>query len=204
MVRDPEHYDDVLRSPLGHRLMFVLLTMLSFALFTPTAMLPKVRQYGELVQEEGKLKRRVAELNDEVRHRAELAEAFAHDAGVNERLAVLDLGYRKPNEEVYAVLADESLPAAESPPAVGSPPRTALLIPDDWPEYAINAEIWANDHGFIDLFLDENMRPVFLFMSGGLLVAAFVLFAPRLPRQALAKKTPKFVAASHRPIHAAG
>src|SRR5947209_1513693 len=113
------------RAPLGHKLMFILLSVLAFGLFAPAVMLPKLRDYGQLLVEEQKLKRRVSELNDEVRHRAELAEAFARDAIVNERLAVLDLGYRKPNEEVFAVMPGEPL-LPEPIPADTSTPRSAL------------------------------------------------------------------------------
>lgn len=173
---------DLSRSPLGHKLMFVILAMLSFCLFTPTVMLPKLRDYGQLMVEEQKLKRRVAELNDEVRHRAELTEAFARDAIVNERLAVLDLGYRKPNEEVFAVTPEEPTPT-ELPPMNASAPRSALLITDEWPMWAKDCEAWADERGIIDLFLDRNLHAVFLLMSGGLLVAAFVLFAPRIRRR---------------------
>jgi len=169
------------RSPLGHKLMFVSLSLLAFCLFTATVMLPKLRLYGELLQEEQKISARVAELNDEARRRAELAEAFARDIIVNERLAVLDLSYRKPNEEVYAVVSEET---AEPEPARTEPQtqRSALLLPDDWPSWATRAEAWADDRRLIDLFLDPALRPVFLLMSGGLLIAAFVLFAPRVRR----------------------
>jgi hypothetical protein len=169
------------RAPLGHKLMFIILSLLAFCLFAPAVMLPKLRDYGQLLVEEQKLKRKVAELNDEVRHRAELAEAFARDAIVNERLAVLDLGYRKPNEEVFAVMPGEPL-LPEPMPADTSTPRSALLLPDDWPTWAQDAEIWANDRGIVDLFLDPNLHAIFLLMSGGLIVAAFVLFAPRVRR----------------------
>lgn len=168
-------------SPLGHKLMFLLLSILSICLFVPSVMLPKLRQYGELLQEEQKLKTRVAELNDESRRRAELAEAFARDAVVNERLAVLDLSYRKPNEEVFAVVSDDP-DEIELPHSEAKPLRSALLLPDDWPAWAIDTELWADERGLIDLFLDATMRPIFLLMSGGLLVAAFVLFAPRIRR----------------------
>ncbi|MEK6644814.1 MAG: hypothetical protein AABZ08_13000 [Planctomycetota bacterium] len=171
-------------SPAGHRFMFVVLAILSFALFAPAVLLPRIRSFGELLVEEQKLKQRIAELNDEARRRAELEEAFSHDAIVNERLAVLDLGYHKPNEEVFSVIHDESISASQVPPMDVHPPRSALLIPDDWPTWTLNAERWAQQRGIVDLFLDESLRPVFLLMSGGLLVAAFVLFAPRirLPR----------------------
>ena len=187
MARTPEQIEADFaaaapHSPLGHRLMFVLLVLLAFALFAPAVLLPKLRQYGELLQEEQTIRRRVAQLNDEVRQRAELADSFANDTVVNERLAVLDLGYRKPNEEVFSVTADDPIVGSELPPADTKPPRSALLLPEDCPPWAIDLEKWGNQKGVIDLFLDPGLRPVFLLMSGGLLVAAFVLFAPRVCR----------------------
>lgn len=173
------------RSPFGHRLMFVVLALLSFSLFAPAVLLPRIRSYGELLVEEQKLKQKVAELNDEARRRAELEEAFTRDAVVNERLAVLDLGYRKPNEEVFSVISDESISQSLVPPMEPHTPRSALLIPDEWPAWTIRAERWAQERGIIELFLDESLRPVFLLMSCGLLVAAFVLFAPRIRRPQL-------------------
>jgi hypothetical protein len=190
---------DLPRSPLGHKLMFLLLSLLAFCLFTPTVMLPKLRQYGELLREEQKIKDRVAELGDEARRRAELTEAFARDTIVNERLAVLDLSYRKPNEEVYAVLTDESIEPVLRP-ADPRPPRSALLLPDNWPRWTTRAETWADNRGLIDLFLDPTVRPVFLLMSGGLLISAFVLFAPRIPGPA-PRHTSLNIASRHVRVH---
>ena len=167
-------------SPLGHRLMFVLLTMLAFALFAPTVLLPIIRDHCELLAEEIRLQKRVTELEGDVAHHEELAYAFAHDSVINERLAVLDLRYRRPDEVVIPVLAG-NVPKPE--PAKTPPPtaaRSTLNLPDDWPAWAIAAESWSARHGLIDLFLDPMLRPVFLLMSGGLTIAAFLLFAPRI------------------------
>ncbi|HKQ49179.1 MAG TPA: hypothetical protein VJZ71_14000 [Phycisphaerae bacterium] len=167
-------------SPLGHRLMFVLLTLLAFALFAPTVLLPILRDHCELLAEESRLQKRVAELEGDVAHHEELAYAFAHDSVINERLAVLDLRYRRPDEVVIPVLAGNLAkpePPRTPPPA---PARSALNLPDDWPAWTLAAESWSARHGLIDLFLDSMLRPVFLLMSGGLTIAAFVLFAPRI------------------------
>jgi len=56
--------------------------------------------------------------------------------------------------------------------------RSALHIPADWPGGVHRVEQWAGRHGLIDLFLDRSLRPALLFMSGGLIIAAFVLFSP--------------------------
>jgi len=165
-------------SPFSHRMMFLALSTISFLLFAPTVVLPLVREHGELLAEEARLRQRVAELQDKVRHRAELAEAFQHDAVVNERLAVLDLGYRRPNEEVVTLLPEE--PASrEQPAAAPAEMGGPLLLSPDWPDWAHRAASWADSRGLIEPFLDADLRPVLLLMSAGGLIAAFVLFAPR-------------------------
>jgi hypothetical protein len=169
---------DTRSSPLGHRLMFVLLLLLAFVLYAPTTLLPLLKEHCELLAEEVRLKKVLVQLDQEIQHRDELAKAFAQDNVINERLAMLDLHYTKPDEEVLPVLppdfAPPGVPEPEAPPT-----RSALGLPDDWPPWAIKAEVWANDRGLIGLFLDSGLRPVFYLMAAGLVIAAFVLFAPR-------------------------
>jgi len=160
--------------------MFVMLACLAFCLFAPTVLLPILKEHCELLAEEARLKDRVTQLEGEVSHREELAYAFAHDSVINERLAVLDLHYRKPDEVILPVLAGNMAapePAKTPPPR---PTRSALNLPGDWPAWTLKAETWSARYGMIDLFLDPMLRPVFLLMSCGLIVAAFVLFAPRV------------------------
>jgi hypothetical protein len=54
-----------------------------------------------------------------------------------------------------------------------------MHIPAHWPAAIRAMGRWTNDRGLVDLFLNPTLRPAFLLMSGGLIVAAFVLFAPR-------------------------
>lgn len=165
--------------------MFLLLAGLAFGLFAPTVLLPILKEHCDLLAEEAELNKHVAELKGEVAHLNELAYAFAHDTVINERLAVLDLRYRKPDEVILPVLTAgfaKPEPKKVTPP---KPARSALNFPDDWPEWSLQAESWSARYGLIDLFLDPMLRPVFLLMSGGILIAAFVLFAPRVrPRRA--------------------
>jgi hypothetical protein len=169
---------DTRSSPLGHRLMFVLLMLLAFILYAPTTLLPLLKEHCKLLAEETRLQKVLVQLDDELQHKDELAEAFARDSVINERLAMLDLHYMKPDEEVLPVLppdfAPPSVPEPKAPPT-----RSALGLPDDWPPWAIQAEVWANDHGLIDLFLAKDLRPIIYLMAAGMVVAAFVLFAPR-------------------------
>ena len=161
--------------------MFLGLLGLSFVVFAPTVLLPILRDYCDLLAEEEQLKKDVAALEREISRREELMYAFQNDAVVNERLAVLDLHYKRPNEVIMPVIGEASiLPAASEEPAPPPVVRSALRLPANWPDWALTTEDWADRKGLISLFLDPSLRPVFLLMSGGLTIAAFVLFAPRI------------------------
>lgn len=163
--------------------MFVVFALLSFVMFAPVVMLPIIRDHGELLVEESRLLERNTRLRAELNRRVVMLDAFQNDAVVNERLAMLDLHYRKPGEDVLTVLP-KHFEAAEVEFAAAPPVfQSVLKIPSDWPAPARRAEAWAQQNGLIDLFLNPDVRPAFLLMSGGLLIAAFVLFAPRLPRK---------------------
>ncbi len=168
-------------SPFGHRLMFLAFTLLAFCLFAPTALLPALDEHCKLLAEERRLHELIAELDRQVEHGEELTYAFANDAMINERLAVLDLRYRKPDEVVVPVLAPSGQPVAPAATAIAAAADAdGLAIPDDWPWWTRAVNNWAHQRGLVDLFRDDSLRPVFLLMSCGLLVAAFILFAPRI------------------------
>jgi hypothetical protein len=165
-------------SPMGHRLLFVALTVLAFLLFSPSVVFPLLQQYGKTLEEEARLIRLNDEFEREVERRENLLDAFANDVTINERLAVLDLRYENPEEEILTVLP-ETPSTADSSAAASTPFQSELRIPATWPRRIRSAEAWAQHYGLIDLFLDPTLQLVFLFMSGGLIIAAFVLFAPR-------------------------
>ena len=167
------------RSPWGHRVMFLLFALMSFCLFAPAVVLPLLREHCALLAEEGRIQKRVDGLQAEIDQRAQLIEAFAADSSVNEKLAMIDLQYRRPNEEVLPVLPKD-LAAEPLTNDAGPPRRSALQLPDSWPRWALRAESWSQERQVIDLFLDEKLRPILLLMSAGLIIAAFVLFAPRV------------------------
>ena len=157
--------------------MFVCFSFLSFGLFAPTILLPLVREHCELLAEESRLKQIRVDLTGEIDRRDSLMEAFSNDPTIVERLAVLDLNYQRPHEEVLPVLPKgyvATVPDSEVSPVF----RGDLQIPADWPGGVQRVEHWAERHGLIDLFLDGSLRPALLFMSGGLIIAAFVLFSP--------------------------
>ncbi|MCG8408349.1 MAG: hypothetical protein MI923_24375 [Phycisphaerales bacterium] len=167
-------------SPLGHRIMFVVFALLAFGLFAPTILLPILREHCELLAEEGRLTKQCTELEQETIRQDALLEAFATDQTINERLAVLDLHYKNPNEIVVPVLRTDQVTVT---PSFNLPEfQSDLSIPAHWPRSVRRLERWAEKKGLIDLYLDPALRPAFLLMAGGLIIAAFVLCAPRTHR----------------------
>lgn len=174
-------------SPLGHRLMFLLLATLAFAVFAPTVLLPILNEHCQLLAEERRLTDSIDKLGQEVARLEELVYAFENDVIINERLAVLDLHYKRPDEVVVPVIDYDRLASGGGAPAdstgataVAAVPGGRLALPDDWPAWTHRAEAWAAQRGLIAIFLDDGLRPVFLLLSCGLLIAAFVIFAPRV------------------------
>jgi hypothetical protein len=171
------HANDEPVSPLGHRLMFALLSLMALVLYAPTVLLPLVREFGELRAEERRLGLAVASLESEVARREELLDAFQYDSEINERLALLDLHYRRPHEEIVSLPAagrvEPQVDVTQSADEAGG-----LMLPPNWPDWALSAEAWMDAKGLTGLFLDGGLRIVFLLMAGGLVIAAFVLFAP--------------------------
>jgi len=171
--------------------MFLMLALLSFAVYAPTVLLPIIREHCELLAEEARLSAAVTALKDEVDRRTELLDAFKHDAEVNERLAQIDLHYRRLNEETLAVTPVHTFPAPKEEPVIPEDPAGSLMLPSDWPPWALAAERWGDERGLTHLFLDPRLRVVLLLMAGGLLVAAFVLFAPAVrPTPARTRHSP--------------
>ncbi len=164
--------------PLGHHVMFLVFAFLAFYLYAPTVMFPIIQQHCELLAEEQRLQEGNAALVQEINRQKTLSDAFENDATINRRLAVLDLHYRAPGEEMLTILPrDYTVPPAFLPQE--SVYQSALMIPHDWPAGARQLELRAESWGLINLFLDGRFRPAFLLMACGLVVAAFVLFAPR-------------------------
>lgn len=166
------------RSPFGHRVMFLLLAVLSFAVYAPTVVLPIIREHCELLAEEARIDLEVQGLRKEVARGEEMLDAFKHDSEVIERLAQIDLNYQRPNEETMPVTPTRTFPAPDPARASLDEPTGSLMLPHDWPEWALTAQRWGDDRGITRLFVDARLRVVLLLMAGGLLVAAFVLFAP--------------------------
>lgn len=171
--------DELPRSPFEHRVIFVVLVILGFVLFAPTLLLPLLQEHCDLLAEEARIEQRIEDLRNEITRRDVLITAFTRDKVIVERLARLDLRFRKPGEVVVPILPEPTEPEFGSEAAAVSTDHI-LDLPEEWPTWAHRARQWADQRGLLAVFLNANVRPVFYLMSAGLVIAAFVLFAPRV------------------------
>lgn len=162
--------------------MFVLLTVLAFALYAPAVLLPILREHANLLAEERELREDVRELTADLERRKRLTDDFQTDPMVNERLAQLDLRYQRPGEEIVEI-PSEHLPPPIDEKRAGPRVRPEELVPPEWPVWAHDAERFARRKGLTQLYLDPAIRVVLLLMAGGLMIAAFVLYAPQVRRR---------------------
>jgi len=162
-------------------LLFSLFVGAAFLLFALPVLLPVLREHARLLEEERLLTEEVERLNARRLALDQLAKAMQTDARLNERLARSDLGYEREGEETV-MLRPGPYVAKVSDSAPAETPRIAAVVPRSWPGWTQRLETWADSRGWLSPFLDPRLRGIWLLMSGGLLVAAFVLFAPRAAR----------------------
>lgn len=166
-------------SPWGHRIMFVLLVLMAFALYGPAVLLQVLAENAAVLAEERRLSELVGAQQRQVDTIRELIDAFQHDPIVNERLALMDLKYQRPGEEIVPVALEGEPPFPTSGPAAHVDAADLALVPSDWPRWSRDAESWARQNHLTRLYISPTVRIVLLLMAGGLLVAAFVLYPPR-------------------------
>lgn len=176
---DTEQPDGGESSPWGHRIMFVLLVLMAFALYGPAVLLQVLAENAAVLAEEHRLAEQVAAQQRQVDTIRELIDAFQHDPIVNERLALMDLKYQRPGEEIVPVTLEGESPFATSQPNVHFDSADLTLVPAEWPRWSRDAESWARQNHLTRLYISPTVRVVLLLMAGGLLVAAFVLYPPR-------------------------
>lgn len=178
--------DDLIESPRAGRagrgaaawFFFILFMLTAIPLFAAPVLLPVVRDYTRMLEEEQALSLRVARLEERARRLDEFAAAVQADPHVNERLARMELGYTRPGESV--IMVDPS-PGAASSAQAGRwfDDAGGRITPPDWPDWAQRAESWAAQRGLIAAFMDPSLRGVWMLLSAGLVFAAFFVFGRR-------------------------
>lgn len=148
-------------------------------LFALPVLLPVTRDYARLVDEERGLSDEVSRLQARIKSLDDLAQSMRTDPKLNERMARSDLGFAREGEEVVMLRPTPRVVAVSdsfTPPIV----QRVSILPYHWPGWSHELEVWADDRGLVEPFLDSSLRTTWLLMAGGLVVSAFVLFAPRI------------------------
>jgi cell division protein FtsB len=181
-VHRQEEYDETTEqatpSPWAHRMLFFILVTLAFFAYAPAVLLPVLREYSAVLAEQRRLNREIEDLETQVQRMRRMATAFKEDPDVNERLAQIDLRYRRPDEEIVPIPPPLDAEFDERPVAADA---EDALVPPHWPVWAHQWEQTAREWGLVRVYLDPSARVVLLLMAGGLVIAAFVLYAPAAP-----------------------
>jgi len=165
-----------------HPIMFWVLTSLAFAIFVPCTLVPIAAESERLRAYEQDLRRDLALLEAQYERSREKARALASDPLVNERVARRELNYRPAGEQrirwstsdltgVQPVFQRPEI----HPPADTPTPPAAVKTYESW---ISTLRIWLPAWPYRALFASEPQRTILLLMAGGMLLAAFLLYAP--------------------------
>lgn len=172
----PHELGPAMHQPPAHPIMFWVLTGLALAIFTPCVLVPMWMDTEMLREEERAMAAQVGELKSQIARNQARMEALLADPLVNERIARRELNYRAEGEEVIrwspyelstATTARLDRTAAEATASTGGLDRWVAAL-----------SRWLPAWPWRDLFGRAPNRSLFLMMSGGLLMAAFVLYTP--------------------------
>jgi hypothetical protein len=154
-------------------LMFWVLIGLAAVAFIPCIVLPIWRDYQAAVLEARLEEQKVAVLQADVDRQRRVLEAIRTAPAVSVRLAQRELGYRQPGQQ-HVLVAGEVPSALEGEPIVQ--PVSATVEP---PEPIARLVAPLPEMRYDQVFCEPPTRTVIMLLSGGLMVAAFVLY----PRQ---------------------
>ncbi len=163
-----------------HLVMFWLLLVMAGLVFAPCIIVPVWMETQNLMRAEDDAARTVAQLDAYIAEQNRLIEALTSDPLVNERIARRDLRFRRPGEEIVPS-ARELAAASSSVSDITLPEEYPKPPPAQAPALVKAVSRWLPNLPWVDLFGKPPNRTIFLFMSGGLLVAAFVLFGHHEP-----------------------
>jgi len=178
--------------PLGHILMFWTLLAMGFATLAPCVLLPVWNDLQRWLQAEQTLTTTVAALQADLARGRRIMDALRTDPAVNERLAMRELGYERPDVEIVDLdppgMRIESIrPRSQGPVPLAAPGRGACgpaqadpIPPQPAPPFAGLAawlERWLPDWPWSALFCQSRTRYVMLAMSLGLIAGAFILYS---------------------------
>lgn len=164
----------------AHPIMFWLLVSMALAVFAPCVLLPVWIETESVLEYERGMEARLSELREQYRVNEIHIQALENDPLVSERLVRRELNVL-PDPERMVQLPPEHLASirVRLPQDVLAPASPAEIAPPEWMS-AVRS--WLPSWPWRRLFATSPNRTVFLLMSGGLLVSAFLLYAPRRVR----------------------
>jgi len=160
----------------AHPIMFWVLTALALAIFIPCTVVPIGVESDRLRLQEQRLKRENAVLQARYERSRDRAEALASDPLVNERIARRELNYRPEGEDMIQWASDELVSARPEMETLSG--QESSTVADVAPLWQKKVTAWLPAWPYRDLFASEPRRTILLLMAGGMLLAAFVLYAP--------------------------
>lgn len=164
--------------PIAHAIMFYVLSGLAVAIFAPCVLVPAWQQSAQLREYHRDLAVVVAGLQGQVEANRARTERWLSDPLVNERAVRREFNYQAPGEQVIRSGQDTSV----APTAIseGSTPRqrAVAIPPNPVPRWVTATKQWLPAWNWSFLFARSPNRELLLLMSGGLLLTAFILYAP--------------------------
>jgi len=165
------------RHQAGHTAAFWFLMVIAFAVFTPCVLMPAWIRYGELYRQEQIMAARVAAMTEAQDKLDRTIEALRTDPGVNERVAIRELGYKRHGEMAAASLWDGNkwqLLQSLEPIEVNVAPND-LQLPVAMSRLLSYLPNWP----YVEVFCESPYRETSLAMSIALMGFAFILYQRR-------------------------
>jgi hypothetical protein len=161
----------------AHPIMFWVLTGLALLIFAPCVLVPLWFEKEQMRAYEASLTAVVADLEHQAARGRARTQALLNDPQVNERIIRRELNVHPKSEQVIQWSPDELAAAAPGIDVPASRPAAAAQEENSSRCVAVLAR-WLPDWPYQDLFAKSPQRPLLLAMAGGLLLAAFMLYAP--------------------------
>lgn len=168
---------DAPASAAAHPIMFWVLTGLALLIFAPCVLVPLWFEKEQMRAYELSLAAVVADLEHQVARGQARTQALLNDPQVNERIVRRELNVHPKSERIVQWSPDELAAAVPGIDVPSSRPATAGQEENSSRCVAVLAR-WMPDWPYQDLFAKSPQRPLLLAMAGGLLLAAFMLYAP--------------------------
>jgi len=157
--------------------MFWVLTVLALLIFAPSVLVPLWLEKEQLGEYERSLAGAVAQIESQVARSQARSQALLTDPQVNERIIRRELNVQPQGERVIRWSPDE-LAAARPEIVVPASQPAAREREENSSRCVAVLSQWLPDWPYRDLFARSPQRPLLMAMAGGLLLAAFMLYAP--------------------------